>query len=46
MKLLLDENLSHDFRHEVIGHDVFTARFTRYDGLENGVLLARAAADG
>lgn len=46
MKLLLDENLPHDLRHELIGHDVFTARFMKYNGLVNGVLLARAAADG
>ena len=46
MKLLLDENLPHDLRHELPGHDVYTVRYMRFDGLENGVLLARAAAEG
>jgi hypothetical protein len=46
MKLLLDENLPHDFRHELPGHQVFTAKYMRFDGLENGVLLSHAAAAG
>jgi len=27
VKLLLDENLPHDLRHKLTGHDVFTVRY-------------------
>lgn len=46
MKLLLDENLPHAFRNELPGHDCFTVTFVGFAGLENGKLLARAAAEG
>jgi hypothetical protein len=46
MKLLLDENLPHALRLELPGHDVFTVHFLGWDGIRNGMLLARAAADG
>ena len=46
MKVLLDENLPHDLRHELIGHDVFTVRYMRWNGMKNGALLATAAAAG
>ena len=46
VKLLLDENLPHELRQLIPGHAVFTVAFMHYDGLSNGRLLERAAADG
>ncbi len=46
MKLLLDENLPHDFRHLLPGHGVYTVKFMGWSGTENGELLARAADFG
>lgn len=46
MKLLLDENLPHDLRHHLIGHDVFTVYFMGWSSLSNGELLAQAAHSG
>jgi predicted nuclease of predicted toxin-antitoxin system len=46
MKLLLDENLPHQLRHELTGHDCFTVAFMGWAGIENGELLARAATAG
>jgi len=46
MKVLLDENLPHALRHEVPGHDVFTVRYMKWDGMKNGLLLSTAAAWG
>ena len=47
MKLLLDENLPHQFRHEMgAEHDCYTVAFMGWAGVENGELLARAAAAG
>jgi predicted nuclease of predicted toxin-antitoxin system len=46
MKLLLDENLPHELRQELPGHDVYTVHFMGWKGLSNGVLLAQAAAAG
>jgi len=46
MKLLLDENLPHQLRHELIGHDCFTVAYMNWGGIENGELLALAAAAG
>jgi hypothetical protein len=46
MKVLLDENLPHDLRHELIGHDVFTVQYLGWSGLKNGELLPRAGASG
>jgi len=46
MKLLLDENLPHRLRPLLAGHDVHTVAFMKWNGMENGALLALAAADG
>jgi predicted nuclease of predicted toxin-antitoxin system len=46
MKLLLDENLPHQLRHELPGHDCYTVAFMDWGGVENGELLRRAAAAG
>jgi hypothetical protein len=46
VKLLLDENLPHQMRSELPGHDVFTAAYLGWGGVENGELLRLAAADG
>ena len=43
MKLLLDENLPHQLRHEISGHDCSTVAFMGWGGVENGELLRRAA---
>ena len=45
MKLLLDENLPHRLRPLLVGHDVFTVAYMKWTGIENGALLALAAAD-
>jgi predicted nuclease of predicted toxin-antitoxin system len=44
MKLLLDENLPHQLRHEIIGHDCSTVAFMGWCGIENGDLLRHASA--
>ena len=46
MKILLDENLPHRLRPLLIGHEVFTVAFMKWNGVENGKLLTLAAADG
>ena len=46
MKILLDENLPHRLRPLLIGHDVFTVAFMKWNGVDNGELLTLAAADG
>ncbi len=46
VKLLLDENLPHQLRHELPGHECFTTAFMGWAGLENGALLAKAAEAG
>jgi len=46
MKLLLDENLPHQLRHELPGHDCVTVAFMGWGGIENGELLGRAASSG
>jgi hypothetical protein len=46
VKLLLDENLPHQLRHELPGHDCFTVAYMGWAGVENGELLARAATAG
>jgi predicted nuclease of predicted toxin-antitoxin system len=46
VKLLLDENLPHQLRSDLPGHDVYTVAFMNWAGIENGELLRRAAADG
>ena len=39
MKILLDENIPHDLRHLLPGHDVFTVAYMGWSGVENGNLL-------
>jgi hypothetical protein len=46
VNLLLDENLPHDLRRELAPHDVYTAAFMRWGGVENGELLRRASEAG
>ncbi len=46
MKVLLDENLPHQLRHELDPHAVFTVQFMGWSGVKNGLLLAQAAAAG
>src|SRR3954447_4179498 len=46
MKLLLDENLPHQLRPLLEGHDVFTVAYMKWQGIENGELLALAGANG
>lgn len=46
MKLLLDENMPHEFRHELPGHDVFTAVYMGWSSFRNGRLLDVAVAGG
>jgi hypothetical protein len=45
MKVLVDENLPHQLRHEIVGHDVFTVAYMGWSGIDNGELLQRAAAN-
>ena len=42
MKLLLDENLPHQLRHEIAGHEVFTVAYMGWSGIDNGKLLQEA----
>jgi transposase len=46
VKVLLDESVDVEFHHEVVGHDVYTVTYMRWNGLKNGALLAEAAAHG
>jgi hypothetical protein len=46
VKLLLDENLPHQLRAEIVGHEIFTAAYMGWAGVENGELLAKAAQAG
>jgi hypothetical protein len=46
VKLLLDENLPHQIRLELPGHEVFTAAYMKWNGIENGKLLRLASAAG
>lgn len=46
MKLLLDENLPHQVRLEIQGHESFTVSYMGWSGIENGELLSRAASHG
>ena len=45
MKLLLDENLPHQLRHEIPGHDCVTVSYMGWGGVSNGDLLRRAEAE-
>lgn len=44
MKVLLDEDVPHDLRHELPEHDVSTVTYAGWSGRRNGVLLGLAAA--
>jgi hypothetical protein len=46
MKILLDENLPHRMRLEIVGHEVFTVAYIGWSGIANGELLQRAVAEG
>lgn len=47
VRLLLDENVPHEVRHLLEPpHEVFTVTYLGWNGIENGDLLARAAAEG
>lgn len=46
MKVLLDENLPHDLRLFLPGHEVFTVAYMGWNSIENGELLSTAAKDG
>jgi hypothetical protein len=46
MKLLLEECLPMDFRHQLVGHDAFTVVYQGWAGIKNGKLLAIAGAEG
>jgi hypothetical protein len=45
MKVLLDENLPHELRAFLLGHDVYTVAYLGWSGTKNGVLLNRAASE-
>jgi predicted nuclease of predicted toxin-antitoxin system len=45
MKLLLDENLPHQLRHEIVGHQCFTVGYMGWSGIRNGELLQLAKAE-
>jgi hypothetical protein len=42
MKILLDENLPHELRRHLSGHDVFTVQYMNWKGIKNGQLIALA----
>jgi len=44
--VLLDEDLPHDLRHELVGHEAVTVAYMGWGGIENGELLALAADAG
>ena len=46
MKVLLDENMPHLLRHDLVGHDVATVAEMGWNGLTNDVLLKQAASVG
>lgn len=46
MKLLPDECVHQNLRHDVAGHDVYTVRYQKWTGVKNGRLLALAPANG
>ena len=46
MKVLLDECVHQRYRHELKGHQAFTTRYLKWDGIKNGRLLATAASAG
>jgi predicted nuclease of predicted toxin-antitoxin system len=46
MKLLLDECLPVELRHELGAHEVVTVTYRKWKGIRNGRLLGLAAAEG
>lgn len=46
MRIVLDECLDEDLRHEFTGHDCQTCRFAGFKGLSNGQLLSQAESAG
>ncbi len=46
MKVLLDENIPHQLRFVLEGHEVFTAAYSGLSGISNGQLLVQAALLG
>lgn len=46
MRILLDECLDEDLRHEFSGHDCQTCRFAGFKGISNGQLLSQAESAG
>jgi hypothetical protein len=46
VKLLLDENLPHDLRHHLAGHEAITVTYSGWSGTKNGALLRLAAQAG
>lgn len=46
MKLLLDECLPVELRHELGSHEAVTVTYRRWKGIRNGRLLGLAAAEG
>lgn len=46
MRVLLDECIDENLRHEITGHDCQTCRYAGLKGLTNGQLLAAAEKSG
>jgi len=46
MKVLLDENLPHQLRTNLPGHDASTVRYLGWHGLKNGELMRAAESAG
>jgi hypothetical protein len=46
MRVLLDECIDENLRHEITGHDCQTCRYADLKGLTNGQLLAAAEKSG
>ena len=46
MRILLDQCLPHDFRHQLPGHDVHTIDWAGLKGFKNGRLLREVEAKG
>ncbi len=46
MKVLLDENLPHNLRQMLNGHDVYTVAYMGWAAVANGALLRAAAGAG
>jgi hypothetical protein len=46
MRVLVDESLPKALGRTLVGHQVWTVRQVRWDGLKNGELIRRAVAEG